>query len=163
MAWTGCVKGSRDYYHTNKEPGLSSHSHSYQHWEGHGSLPIIGSRRRHRWRSSPSSSWLVDLRIEPIEGIIIRDCSRVVTMISMPWKGWRALGGRSPDMTLMNCIVRRWLRQRLWYLTHIAVPEGLDSGIIGVSIIILNVWVPTTSALLVSGPQLRMICFNSDR
>lgn len=136
-------------------------------WEGHGVLPVIGSSRDRR-RCSSSSPWFIDLGVQPIKGVIVRGGYRVVTMISMPWKGRRALGGRGAGMAMLKCTVGRWLRHWLRHWTHISVSEGLYSRIIGVCVVILNIWIcrPAPATLLVSGAvlsQLRVPCLDSDR
>ena len=87
-------------------------------------------------------------------------------MTSMPWKARRALGKRC--VSELNCAVARRLRQLLWHWASFSVPKGLYSGIVGICIIILKVWIhwATTATLLVRGQllsQLRMPCLNPER
>lgn len=133
--------------------------------EGVSPVPITGSSR-HRRRCGSGSPWFIDLGIQSIKGVIIRDGYRIVAMISMSGKGNRTLRGRSAGVDVLNCTIRRWLRQLLRHWTHVSVPEGLDAGIVGVCIIILNIWIRRSTTLLVFGSMISKLwvrCLNSYR
>lgn len=136
---------------------------------GDGVSPVIGGSRNRR-RCGSSSSGFVDFGVQPVKGVIIRDGSGVVTVIPMPWKGRGALGGRGAHMAVLNCAVGRRLRRRLRHWTRISVPEGLYSGIVGVRVVIFDIWIrrhaAAAAALLVSEPvlsQLGVPCLDPDR
>jgi len=137
--------------------------------EGHGVLPVIGGSRNRRWCRS-RSSWFIDFGVQPIQGVVVRGGSGVGAMTPVPWKCRGALGGRGADMAVLYCAVGRGLRRRLRHWTHISVPEGLYSGIVGVRVVVFNIWIrhrhAAAAALLVSAPvlpQLRVPCLDPDR
>lgn len=130
--------------------------------EGHGALPVIGCSRD-RWGCWSSSPWFIDLGVQLIEGILIRDSCRLITMTPVPYKQRWALGRRGAGKSVRSGAVRRRLRQRLGRRTHISIPEGLYPGVVWVCVVILNVLIGRPAATrLVSVLQLRVRRLNPE-
>ena len=131
---------------------------------GHGALPVIDSGRPRR-RGRPGCPRFIDLGIQPVNVVIIRDGSRVVSMIPMSGKGRGALRGSRVSVAVLDCVVGRSLTQLLSNRTFLSIPEVLYSGVVGIRVIVLHIWIRGHAPLLVSGlvlPQLSVTCLDSD-